>query len=255
MKLVNFKRTIDELEGRKVLVLGGPAFAEALYPHVAFRPVLEIELWVGPGEGQALAGYLGRASFKPSADDTPALGGRVVSDGRTQVRIHERFLGEALASEEAALFSRALPMKVYGPSTFRPALEDVLVLTALSLARVGFEVPMLSLVDLRELVLGAPATGGVYSHPPDGEVVKARAKLYGAERALYVASRLVEKLWPETESAAVAVRPRLGAGSRALLDRLVVAPRAEAGQVRQLRGVERLRRLFFSQPRKSRVSP
>ena len=48
MKLVNFKRTVDELEGRRILVLGGPAFADALYPHVAFRPVLDIEMLLRP---------------------------------------------------------------------------------------------------------------------------------------------------------------------------------------------------------------
>src|SRR5689334_18135088 len=37
MKLVSFKRAIDELEGRKLLLLGGASFAEGLYPHVAFR--------------------------------------------------------------------------------------------------------------------------------------------------------------------------------------------------------------------------
>src|SRR5262245_3338566 len=41
MKLVNFKRSVDALEGRRVVMLGAASFAEHLYPHVAFRPVAE----------------------------------------------------------------------------------------------------------------------------------------------------------------------------------------------------------------------
>src|SRR5713101_6273288 len=50
MKLVNFKRTIDDLEGRKVVLLGAASYAEALYPHVAFRPVSELEMLLPPGD-------------------------------------------------------------------------------------------------------------------------------------------------------------------------------------------------------------
>ena len=39
MKLVNFKRSIGELEGRKVVLFGGAAYVDSLYPHAAFRPV------------------------------------------------------------------------------------------------------------------------------------------------------------------------------------------------------------------------
>src|SRR5690349_3770121 len=46
MKLVNLKQIIDELEGRKLLVMGAAAFAEAIYPHVGFRPVLDIQMLV-----------------------------------------------------------------------------------------------------------------------------------------------------------------------------------------------------------------
>src|SRR5690348_14686047 len=44
MKLVNFKRAVDELEGRRVVLLGAASYAESLYPHVAFRPVLDLDL-------------------------------------------------------------------------------------------------------------------------------------------------------------------------------------------------------------------
>src|ERR1051326_8372446 len=88
MKLVNFKRTVDELEGRKVLVLGGPAFAEALYPHVAFRPVLDIELLLAPEDVNPFAAFLGGSEFRP---DLTLPGGRhpsgarkVLTDTRTQ---------------------------------------------------------------------------------------------------------------------------------------------------------------------------
>src|SRR3954467_6765364 len=44
MKLVNFRRATGDVEGQRWVVMGGASFAEALYPHVAFRPVLEIQL-------------------------------------------------------------------------------------------------------------------------------------------------------------------------------------------------------------------
>src|SRR3954468_1093799 len=66
MKLVNFKRAVDELSGRKVLLLGGASFAESVYPHVAFRPVAELELWVRAEDLDPFSAFLGKHHFKPS---------------------------------------------------------------------------------------------------------------------------------------------------------------------------------------------
>src|SRR5204862_545893 len=66
MKLVNFKRSVDDLEGRRILVLGGASFAEALYPHVAFRPVLEIGLLLRSADVQPFAHFLARHNLTPA---------------------------------------------------------------------------------------------------------------------------------------------------------------------------------------------
>src|SRR5215469_5650476 len=60
MKLVNFKRAVDELEGRRIVILGAASYAEALYPHVAFRPVPDLDLLLPFTELDAFAGFLGR---------------------------------------------------------------------------------------------------------------------------------------------------------------------------------------------------
>src|SRR4051812_41520383 len=66
LKLVNFKRSVDELHGRRVAMLGSAAFAESLYPHVAFRPVAQIRLLVPPGDVEGMAGFLKGSEFKPA---------------------------------------------------------------------------------------------------------------------------------------------------------------------------------------------
>src|SRR5215813_3688588 len=44
MKLINFKRAIDDLQGERIILLDGASFSESLYPHIAFRPVPDIHL-------------------------------------------------------------------------------------------------------------------------------------------------------------------------------------------------------------------
>lgn len=246
MKLVHFKRTVDELEGRRILLLGGASFAEALYPHVAFRPLLDLELLVqGPEEMDALAGPLGEGGFRPAGEERQ--GGhvrRVLSDGRTQLILHAGLLGEGRRAQEAGLFERALPVRVYGGSFFRLDLEDALLVSSLEDARAGFEVPVLWFIDLRELLLGAPSLGGAYSRPCDTALLRERARAWRLERALYVSLAIVERLFPETAEVAARAMPELRAPTRRLLDRMVVAPAAELGKTRATRGADRLRRLL-----------
>jgi len=248
MKLVNFKRTVDELEGRRIIVLGGPAFAEALYPHVAFRPVLDIEMLVAPDDVSPFANFLQAGEFRPDltlpGGRHPSGARRVLTDGRTQLLLYAELLGPGRKEEEQGLFERAKPMKVYGPSMYRLELEDAILMVALDHARHGFEVPMLSFVDLRELLLGAPSTGGVYSRTPDFAALKARARAWKAERALYASVAVVERLFPETAAAAEAAKPELRRATRELLERVIVQPVSELGKMRLVKGADRLRRLL-----------
>jgi Uncharacterised nucleotidyltransferase len=94
MKLVNLKRSIDDLEGRKIVLLGAASFAESLYPHVAFRPVNEVRLAVPPGDVEPLTAWLRRSEFKPVEDRDAGGATRVLSDTRTIILIHGALVPE-----------------------------------------------------------------------------------------------------------------------------------------------------------------
>ncbi len=244
LKLVNLKRALDELEGRRVVMFGAASTAEALYPHVAFRPVIDIELWVRPEEVDAFANFLRGHEFKPSDQAGPPGVGRVLSDERTTLYLYADLLGARRKEHQQALLARALPLKVYGASVFRPDLEDAILLAALLQAREGYEVPVISFVDLRELLLGSPSTGNAYSRPVDFELLLRRAGEWRVERALYASVSIVERLFPWAAEAASRARPALPRATRAILDRVVVDPWSRLGAMQQVRGSDRLRRLL-----------
>jgi hypothetical protein len=244
MKLVNFKRSVDELQGRQVILLGAGCFAECVYPHIAFRPVAELELLLPKGDVEGFAGFMKTAEFKPEAEVPPEARNAtaVLSDGRTQIFLY----GEALdgGPQQAGLFERALPMKVYGPSLYRLDLEDALLFHTVSQARRGYEVPMIEFVDLRELVAGVPSLGGPYSRPPKPDVVLERAQAWGAERALFASLSVVAALFPESEPLVAPFKPKLATVTRELVERLLVAPLAHVGRTQEFKGEEALRRLL-----------
>lgn len=242
MKLVNFKRSVDDLEGRRIALLGAGSFAESLYPHVAWRPVIDLRLLVPPRDVDPLVSWLRRAEFKPDETTAAPSGERVLSDTRTLIFVHGTLLNDP--AHDAEMLARAHKLKVYGPSMLRLDLEDSLLTQALLMARAGFEVPMLEFIDLRELVLGAPSMGGDYSREPRADELLARAKTYGVERALWAALGVVERLFPETEQAVARLRPSLMLPTRELLTRLVVTPLSEVGRMEAFRGEDTLRQLL-----------
>ncbi|HYO59071.1 nucleotidyltransferase family protein [Archangium sp.] len=247
MKLVNFKRSVDELEGRKLLLMGAASFADTLYPHVGFRPVLEIQMLLRRMDVEGFAGYLAQHEFRPEPDE-PAHGAlKVVSDGRTPIFLYADVLGSERRAEVQGIFDRARPMKMYGPSLFRPDLEDAVLLVCLEHAREGYQVPWLSFVDLRELVTGAKSMGGIYSRPLDVAALLERAKAWRLERALYTSLSIVARLFPETAEGLKPVLPPLRRATRELLERLVVHPASGPGKMSHVRGTERLRRLLTGQ--------
>lgn len=247
MKLVNFKRTVGELEGRKLLLLGGASFADTLYPHVGFRPLLELQVLLRRMDVEAFAGFLAQHQFQP--EPSAALHGahKAVSDGRTSILLYADVLGPSRKEELQGLFERAQPMKMYGPSLFRPDLEDAVLLVCLEQAREGYQVPWLSFVDLRELVTGSKSMGGVYSRSLDVALLRERARAWKLERALYTSLSIVARLFPETAAALEPALPPLRRATRELLERLVVAPASEPGKMSHVRGTERLRRLLTGQ--------
>jgi hypothetical protein len=241
MKLVNFKRAVDELEGRRIVLLGAASYAESLYPHVAFRPVLDLDLLLPATDLGAFAGFLGQAEFKLVACH-PRL--RVLSDGRTQITLHGGLLGAGFESEDRGLLDRALPMRAFGPSFFRLASEDALLASILEQAHAGYSIPTITFVDLRELLLGAPSMQGAYSRPLDLAQVRDRATRWRLQRAVYASTRIVSALFPETASTVDSLPQELRPATRTALDRLVVAPLAQLGRMRETRGADRLRRLL-----------
>ncbi len=246
MKLVAFKRTVDELQGRKLLLLGAASHAEVLYPHIAFRPVPEVRLYLPEADLEPFTGFLRGQRFRLLEGEVPEEEGvvRGLTDDHQILLLQTSLLGRGRAEAEAEVIARAQAVKVYGPSMFRPDLEDAILLACLDQARLGFQVPMVRFVDLRELVTGAQHVNTVYSRPPDLAVVKARAKAWKLDRALYASLRITARLFPETEEATRAAMPELRGATRALLDRLVVEPTVSLGGMRAVRGMDRLRRLL-----------
>lgn len=237
MKLVGFKNSVKELEGRRLVLLGGASFAESLYPHVAFRPVIEIEVLLSKTDVGPFAAWLRRAGF---VEEAPSGGADlVVSDGRTSVLIFGGLVADP--AEAAAVLKRAEPVKAYGPSVYRPVLEDALLLHVLRFARAGFERPYIEWLDLREAVLGAPSVSGPYSRAPDAATVLARAKAWKLDRALWASLEVVARLFPEARPAAERLMPELSFPVRELLGRAVVEPLAEVGRLREFKGAEALR--------------
>ncbi len=236
MKLVNFKRSIDGLEGRRVALVGAAAFAESLYPHVAFRPVAEIRLLVRPGDVQALAGFLKNSEFKPAPPPEgemlkPEL---VVSDTRTAILIHGTLTPDP--KEDAVMLSRAEPVKVYGPSMFRLTMEDALLAQVLMAARAGFDVAFIEWVDLRELVMGAA----------DLVAIRERAVTWKLERALYAAMQVLAKLFPEAAERAGKISPELSLPVRKVLEVSVVEPTVIVGRMTTSVSGETLRELLMA---------
>ncbi|MFL5319584.1 MAG: nucleotidyltransferase family protein [Myxococcaceae bacterium] len=239
MKLVNWKRCIDELEGRKLVILSGAAFAEALYPHVAFRPVVEIELLLRGADVAGFAGFMKPNHFNEV--DAAGRADHILSDTRTELYVHTSLFGGPTSPVDEEVMSRALPMKHYGTSVFRPSHEDAILSVAVSHARAGYQVPMLSFLDLRELIRSAPFVSGPYSKPYDADLVKRRAKQWNVERALYASMAIIARLFPELEPFAAKLLPELKGTSRALVDKLIVTPVASL-QTRSMRGTDRLRK-------------
>ena len=243
MKLVNLKRSIDALEGRKIVLVGAASYAESLYPHVAFRPVIDVRLLVPASDVEPLATWLRRAEFKVEPGLIDRAGAvKVLSDSRTQIFLHGGFFTDPAQND--AVLARSTPMKAFGPSARRLCLEDALLGSVLLMSRQGFEVPMLEFIDVRELCQGAPAMGGDYSKAIDGEAVKSRAATWKITRALWCALNVVKKLWPETAQSVARLEPELSFPVRELLERAVVNPLAEVGRTEGLKGEEALRSLL-----------
>ena len=137
--------------------------------------------------------------------------------------------------EDGPLYARATPYPVFGPSAFRPSTEDALHGAVAEQALLGLHAPLVTFVDLRELL----------ARPLDASYVLGRAASLRLERALHGAMLLVAHYFPETEGAAAPLRPALGLAERLAVERVVEAAKDPA-RLRSLRGADAAARLVVA---------
>lgn len=223
MKLLTLKHLLAPLEGRAIYLFDSVTFLESLYPHLAFRPLIELRIHVAPTHMVPFSNYLQRAGFEAQPASTLSGGAeRMHTDGRSALFLHAHLAPTPHFDE--ALRHRALALKVFGPSVRTWVAEDALLLKVLMLQRASFLVPLIEYVDMRELVLGSPAQGD--PRPLDGFRIRQAAKDWHLERAMYAALGVVGALFPDAREAALALSPTIGGLQRALIHRSIIAPTA-----------------------------
>jgi hypothetical protein len=233
LKLVTLRQMLRDVEGVQVVLLDAAAYLEWLYPHMAFRPVGTLRAAVRAEDGPR---------FAEEKRDTLRLvrtehGGRtaVFSDGKADLVLQEGLWPGGPA--DAPLYERATPHRTFGPRAARPSAEEALLATVAEQALLGLVAPLVTFVDLRELL----------RLELDAAYVRARAEALGLSRALHGATLLVAAFFPEVADAAAAVRPEVGFAERAALAR-VVELAGDPARLRHFRGADAAARLLVAPP-------
>jgi hypothetical protein len=231
LKLVGLRGSLRAAPDVPVVLLDAAAYVDWLYPHMAFRPAGDLRIALPGADGARFA----EAVKDQLRLDRTEQGGRVAvfTDGRITVTAQEGLWPGG--PPDAPLFERRRPVPAFGPSAARPSPEDALLCAVGDQAIQGLLTPLITYVDLRELL----------RLPLDASYVRARAGAAGLARALHGACRLVAHFFPEVESAAERVRPDLGAAERVAVERVVEAARDPA-RLRHVRGTEELARLVVA---------
>jgi hypothetical protein len=245
-KLVQLKQLLSHAGTPEVILLGGAAAADAFYPHIAFRPVPDLELLVRGAEMPDAIRAFGEGNFRLQSDpEGPTV---AVGDNRLTVLLHRGVPGYARpGAESAALFERKAPAMPYGKRAFRLAPEDAFLATVAGLAKEAFQVPRIQLIDLREMALRGARGGEGFWDPQGGavldlELLRSRVGDGELRRALSCALELLATFFPEVSKAAQALAPQLPARTRATLSRLVVAPAIDPRRKSAWRGAQAIRR-------------
>lgn len=230
-KLMTLRGLLRDVEGLRVVVLESAAYVDWLYPHLAFRPLGDLRLAVATAQGQAFVDAV-KAEWKML---------RTEHEGRTVVFTNDKAtvsIQEGLwpsGPEDGPLYARAEPYRVFGPSAFRPSPEDALLGTVAEQALLGLHAPLVTFVDVRELL----------ARPLDASYVLARASSLRLERALHGVMLLVAHFFPESAEAAAPLRPDLGVAERALVEQVVEQARDPA-RLRSLRGADAAARMVVA---------
>ncbi len=225
-RVLTLRSLLKEAAGIAAVVLDGAAYADWLYPHLAFRPLGDLRLAVRGEDGARFAEVAGRAGF--ALEETGA-GGRTATftDGKIRVGIQEGLWPGAAA--DPGLFERSRPYPAFGRAVARPAPEDAVVGAVAGQALLGLYAPLHTYVDLRELLRLRPAV--------DVALVRRRAAELGLERALHGSMTLLAHFFPVVSGLALSLRPGLGPVERAAVEAIVESARDPA-RLRHLRGAE-----------------
>jgi hypothetical protein len=209
-----------------VVVLGGLAAVDWLYPHLAFRPLGDVRLVVRGEDGARFAESARGAGFKLEGLDATGRGASF-SDDRVRFTIQEGLWQGAPA--DAEVFARGVRLPALGPMVLRPSPEDMLLATVAEQAEQGLYSPLVTFVDLRELLRLEPPLNSLY--------VKERAAALGLARALHGSLALLALHFPGVAGAARALAPPLSAPERAAVDTVVHSAR-DPSRLSHLRGAE-----------------
>jgi hypothetical protein len=230
-KLVGLRGLLRAVPAVPVVVLDAAAYLDWLYPHMAFRPLGDLRLALKAEDAARFAEASGEALRLLRTDH----GGRtaIFSDGKMTLVCQEGLWADAPA--DAPLFERGTPYRVFGPSAHRPSAEDALLSTVGEQALLGLLAPLVTYVDLRELL----------RLELDAAYLGARARSLGLARALHGATLLAAHFFPEVADAAARIRPDLGVVERLAVERVVETAKDPA-RLRHLRGADAAARLVVA---------
>lgn len=240
-KLIQLKKLLSGAEEVKVVLLEAAAYADALYPHVAFRPLPELRLLASRSDFQKLALAGEPVGMRLEGAEAGAV---VLTDGRTRFLLQDAAFGKERGAADDALWERGIAARAFGPHVRRPAIEDALLVQVALMAHKGFASPLIEYVDLRELVRGSPAQAGTWERGPDAAALKAAAAALGLSRALWCAMHGLVHFFPEAQAEAAALTPELPAATRALLEAGVVLPSKRLDRTQVNRVAEEVRKLL-----------
>jgi hypothetical protein len=230
-KLLALRALLRDVTGLRIVLLDAAAFVDWLYPHLAFRPLGDLRLAVPTAEGERFVAATKESLTLLRTEHEARTA--VFTTGAVPVSIQEGLWPSG--PEDAALFERATPHRTFGPSAYRPSAEEALLAVVAEQALLGLHAPLITFVDLRELL----------AQPLDEGYLLARASALRLERALHGASLLVAHFFPESAAAAARVRPELGLAERLAVERVVEAAKDPA-RLRSLRGAAAAARLVVA---------
>jgi hypothetical protein len=230
-KLVSLRGLLRALPDLPVVFLEAAAYLDWIYPHMAFRPVGDLRLALRAEHGARFAEGVKEALTLVRTDHEGRTA--VFTDGTMTLVCQEGLWSGA--PPDGPLFARSRPYPVFGPAAARPSAEDALLSTVGEQALLGLLAPLLTYVDVRELL----------RLPLDAGYLRERAASLGLSRALHGSTLLAAHFFPEVADAAAAVRPPLRGAERVAVERVVEAAK-DPTRLRHLRGADHAARLVVA---------